>query len=174
MGHVAVIYKWKEFWFHRGCSFDVTSILRSGLIAGGRESKGRKTDHLLHTSQPIRGQSRRRRTQRWPVKAWKSTLLQQGNLVGPRLLDQFSPSTRQKTTISANQISCRNFIQRCASRFHLQSDFSKNGKNFVWKTSTPGNRSSSNSRQHQQDTSESASSSTRKLVQRGGTRQPNR
>ena len=39
MGHVAVPYKWKEFLFHRGCSFHVTSILKTRLIAGGRESK---------------------------------------------------------------------------------------------------------------------------------------
>ena len=44
MGHVALPYKWKEFLFHRGCSCDVTSILKSGLIAGGRECKeGRQT-----------------------------------------------------------------------------------------------------------------------------------
>ena len=39
MGRVAIPYKWKEFLFHRGCSFNVTSILTSGLITGGRESK---------------------------------------------------------------------------------------------------------------------------------------
>ena len=39
MGHVAIPYKWKEFLFHRGCSYDVTSIFKSGLITGGRESK---------------------------------------------------------------------------------------------------------------------------------------
>ena len=39
MGHVAIPFKWKEFLFHRGCSFAVTSILRSGLTAGGKESK---------------------------------------------------------------------------------------------------------------------------------------
>ena len=52
MGHVAIPYKWKEFLFHRGRSCDVTSILShdSSLEA-----------HLLHTSQPIRGQSRWRR-----------------------------------------------------------------------------------------------------------------
>ena len=33
--------------------------------------QGRKTHHLLHTPQPFRGQSRRRRTQRWPLKAEK-------------------------------------------------------------------------------------------------------
>ena len=39
MGHVAIPYIWTEFLLHRGCSCDVTSILKSGLIAGGRESK---------------------------------------------------------------------------------------------------------------------------------------
>ena len=45
MGHVAIPYKIrKEFQFHRGCSYHVQSVLRSGLIAGGRESKeGRLT-----------------------------------------------------------------------------------------------------------------------------------
>ena len=44
MGHVAIPFKWKEFLFYRGCSFDVTSILKSGLIAEERESKeGRQT-----------------------------------------------------------------------------------------------------------------------------------
>ena len=60
MGHLAIPYNWKDFLFHRGSSFNVTSILKSGLIAGGQEKQGRKTDHLLHTSQPVRGQSRRR------------------------------------------------------------------------------------------------------------------
>ena len=44
MRHVAIPYIWKEFLFHRGCSYNVQSILRSGLIAGGRKSKqGRHT-----------------------------------------------------------------------------------------------------------------------------------
>ena len=44
MGQVAIPYKWKEFLFHRGFSFNVTSILTSGLIAGGRKNKeGRQT-----------------------------------------------------------------------------------------------------------------------------------
>ena len=43
MGHVAIPYNWKEFQFHRGSSFNVTSILKSGLIAGGQEKQGRKT-----------------------------------------------------------------------------------------------------------------------------------
>ena len=44
MVHVANPYKWEEFLFHRGCSCDVTTSLKAGLIAGGRNSKeGRPT-----------------------------------------------------------------------------------------------------------------------------------
>ena len=44
LGHVAVPYNWKEFIFHKGSSFECTSILKSGLVAEGRTSKdGRQT-----------------------------------------------------------------------------------------------------------------------------------
>ena len=44
LGHVAIPYNWKEFVFDKGSSFDCTSILKSGLAAGGRTSKdGRPT-----------------------------------------------------------------------------------------------------------------------------------
>ena len=36
---------WKEFVFHRGCSFILTSIFNAGLIVGGRE--GRETRHTV-------------------------------------------------------------------------------------------------------------------------------
>ena len=39
MGHVAIPYNRKELVFHRGCSFNIKSILETGLIAGGKESK---------------------------------------------------------------------------------------------------------------------------------------
>ena len=43
-------FKWKEFLFHRGCSFYVTSILKSGLIAGGKDSKqGRQSSSHFST-----------------------------------------------------------------------------------------------------------------------------
>ena len=43
--HVFIHHNWKEFVFHRGCSFNLTSILNTGLIAGGRE--GRETRHTV-------------------------------------------------------------------------------------------------------------------------------
>ena len=48
MGHVAIPYKWKVFLFHRGCSFNCTSILQSGLVAGGRKKQRRKTGRSPH------------------------------------------------------------------------------------------------------------------------------
>ena len=42
--HFLIPHKWKEFVFHRGWSFNLTSILNAGvIIAGGRE--GRETRH---------------------------------------------------------------------------------------------------------------------------------
>ena len=44
MGQVAIPFNWKQFLFHRGCSFNLKSILDAALIAGGKESKeGRQT-----------------------------------------------------------------------------------------------------------------------------------
>ena len=56
MGHVAIPFKWKEFLFHGGFPYNVTSIFKSGLIAGGRERKeGRQTiffTPLIHSGEP--------------------------------------------------------------------------------------------------------------------------
>ena len=115
MGHVAIPYTWKEFLFHRGCSYDVTSILKSGLIAGGRESEeGGQTIFFTPLSpfgdnpdqeEPSDDFSKPRKVQ-YHCKLKKYS--------ARRLLDQFSPSTRQRTTVLANQIPCRNCIQLCA------------------------------------------------------------
>ena len=35
MGHVLIHFNWKQYLFHRGCSFDLKSIFGAGLIAGG-------------------------------------------------------------------------------------------------------------------------------------------
>ena len=44
MGHVAILFNWNNFLFHRGCSFNFQSILDAVLIAGGKERRaGRQT-----------------------------------------------------------------------------------------------------------------------------------
>ena len=45
LGHVPIPHDLKEFVFHRGCSFNLTSIVNAGLIAGGRE--GLETRHTV-------------------------------------------------------------------------------------------------------------------------------
>ena len=42
LDHVLIPPNWKEFVFHRGCSFNLTSILSAELIAGGREGRRRR------------------------------------------------------------------------------------------------------------------------------------
>ena len=89
MGHVANPYKSKEFLFHRGCSFDVTSILQIRTHRWRTQQQRRKTD--LHHQ-----------------RKWKNTQ----DAVN---FDQFNPSTRQRITILADKVSCRNCIQLCAA-----------------------------------------------------------
>ena len=44
MEHVGIPFEWKEFEFHRGCSFNGMSILDAGLMTGGKERmQGRQT-----------------------------------------------------------------------------------------------------------------------------------
>ena len=117
-------------------------------------------------------------------KPEKSTLLQQvDNSSGRRQLDQFSPSTRQRTTFLANQIPRHNCFQLCAGRLHLQSDFSKKKRErtVFERPSTPrpapeivlkGAWQSQQQQQQQSTTSESAASGTRKLVQKNPTYSP--
>ena len=95
MGHVAIPQKRKEFLFHRGCLFNVTSILKAGLIAGGRESKeGRHT--IFFTPLNPFGDNPDEE-ERWPIKIEKNTPLQQvEEHSGRRLLRQFSTSTRER------------------------------------------------------------------------------
>ena len=93
---------------------------------------------------------------------------------GRRLLDKFSPSTTEGTTVLANKISCHTSVQLCAGRLHLQSDFSKRDRILDERLSTPRLApkmvlksvwQSQQQQQQQLDASESsASGSTRKLV----------
>ena len=39
MEFIRILFKWKEFIFHRCCSFSIQSILENGLIPGGKEKQ---------------------------------------------------------------------------------------------------------------------------------------
>ena len=53
MYDVCIPYKWKECLFHQRCSYDVQSILRSGLLVGGRESKERRQTIFFTSLNPF-------------------------------------------------------------------------------------------------------------------------
>ena len=50
MGDVKIPYDWKEFVFHRGCSYDMKSILDKDLIAGERDQKVEDSHISSHRS----------------------------------------------------------------------------------------------------------------------------
>ena len=58
----------------QGLFFQNQSILEKGLIAGRNSKQARTTDHLLHTSQPIRWKSRWTSTQWWHHNSQESAL----------------------------------------------------------------------------------------------------
>ena len=52
MHHVTISYNLREFVFHGGSSFNMNSILETGLIAGGREARREEkpsSSHLLNS-----------------------------------------------------------------------------------------------------------------------------
>ena len=53
LGHVFIPYIWTEFIIHKGCSYNCASILKSGLVAGGRASRDGRQNSFLHTSSPM-------------------------------------------------------------------------------------------------------------------------
>ena len=94
MGHVAIPYKWKEFLFHRGCSFDVTLILRSGLIAARRQSnEGRQTIFFTPLNPFGDDPDEEEPSDDLPKPRICAPLQSVEKESGRRLLDQFSPST---------------------------------------------------------------------------------
>ena len=99
-----------------------------------RKQRG-TTNCLLHTSQPVRGQSRWRRTQRRHVGAEKSTLTQQIQASSRRRpLDQLGESTRKGTAVLADKVSRHNCSRYSAGRLHRKSGMPAMRQNFIWKT----------------------------------------
>ena len=177
MGHVAIPDNWKEFLFHRGYSSDVTSILKSGLIAGGRERKeGRQTIFF---------------TQLNPFGDNPDEEEPSDDLSKPRKAHYYSEWTNSQDAVCwislarAQDKGLRFFWQ---TRSHAVIVYSSVPADCIYKVISPkGERTlferlstprpapkivlksawqSQQQQQQQQDTSESASSSSRKLVQR--------
>ena len=105
-GHVAIPYEWKELLLHRGCSFNCTSILQSGLVAGGRVSRdGRQTVFFTRLNPFGDNPDEEHPTDDLSIprkvhyhSKWKT------NYSGRRLLGQYSPGTGQRITILADKV----------------------------------------------------------------------
>ena len=121
------------------CSIEdalIMSLQSSNQDSSLEDEKARKeTDHLLHNSQPIRGQSRWRRTQRWPFEAEKKySTTTSGDLVRTPSTGSTQPEHKTKDYISGKR---HNYMQLCADRMHLQSGFSKEERTLFERLSTP-------------------------------------
>ena len=142
-GYILIPYNWKEYIFHRGCSFSIQSILENGLIPGGKESKGGRQTIFFTPLNPFGGDSDEeepRDDYTIPQKVHYHSI---GNVIRCRLLGKIIPSTRSRIAILANEVTCNHRTQSCASRLHLQSNLSKRRSNTVRKTLNPTTRAES-------------------------------
>ena len=174
MGHVANPYKLEEFLFHRRCSCDVTTILKAGLIAGGRNSKQGRPTIFFKLVNPF-GTVQTKNLAMTCQNRKKYTTIVSGKYSGRRLLDQLNQSTRKRITILADKVSCHNVYSSVPADCIYKVSSHKGERTQFERLSTPRPApkivlksawQSHQQQQQQQDTFESASSSTRKLVQR--------
>ena len=128
MGHVAIPDKWKEFLFHRGCSYDVISILKSGLITGETRKLRRKTENNDFWDNPDEEEPSEDFSKSRRVHHHSKLKSGQGAVYWINLAQ--APDTGLQFCQS-NQMPCHFCRQFCAGRLHLQRNFSKMGKNFI-------------------------------------------
>ena len=122
MGHVLLPYTWKELLYHKGCSFNMKSILEHGLIAGGKETKeGRRTIFFTPLTEPFWERWGGRSSSWRPVSSEKVSLQQQLETWSRRcLLGKLIQSTGSRITIWADEITCDYRTQSFATGFHLK------------------------------------------------------
>ena len=107
----------------------IEDALMMSFQSSSQDEKARKENrpspHFLTLSGTIQMKKNLARTSR----SRESTQPQKvEHYSGRSRLDQFSPSTGQRTTILTDKVSCRNCVQLCADRMHPQSDVSKRRK----------------------------------------------
>ena len=96
MGHVAILFTWKQFPFHRGCSFNLKPILEAGLIVAGQERRAGEQTVVFAPLDP-RGDEIEEKFQGDLSKPRKSTLQDPVETrSGRRLLDSFGSGTSKR------------------------------------------------------------------------------
>ena len=131
-------------------SFDCSSILKSGSVAGGRASKDGRRTFFRASQSDVSEWSRRmtkRRLRETDRKHYRSKWRPAQDAVYWVNLD----STWRRITILADMFECRCWRQFCATTLDLQGKFSK------WRTSLIRGAGDASQQQQQQDTSGSAS-----------------
>ena len=103
----------KVFVLHRGCSFNLTSILNAGVIAGGRE--GREARHTVFFTPIGPTVYWRRRVLRF-YETRNISLQNRMEALSKRcLLDSSRESTRERHSVLANEIACTRYRQHGAN-----------------------------------------------------------
>ena len=135
MAHILIPYDLKEYLFHRGRSFSIQSIQETGLIPGGKESKGGRQTIFFTPLNPL-GDDYTIHRKVHHHSNWKRNHDAVNWVKLSRAQDrglQFFWKTSSHTII----------IHSCASRLHPQSNLSKQRSNTLQKTLNPTTRAES-------------------------------
>ena len=116
----------------------MNSILKTGLIAGGRESEERRQAAFLHTIK-TKGRRGRRRLRQRLIEAENSALLVQVKFLSGRcLLDQLGQGTRKGTAVLADNVSRHYIIHNSVPADCIEKVVRQKGDNtFYERLSTP-------------------------------------
>ena len=133
-----ILFKWKEFIFHRCCSSSIQSILENGLIPGGKESRLSSTPlHLCGRDSDEEESSDDHATPQMHYHShWKRN---QDAVYWVKL----AQAQGQGLQFWANNVTCDHRTRSCASRVHQQSDLSERRSNTVRQIFHPTTRAKS-------------------------------
>ena len=132
MGHVLLPKGWKVFIYHKGCYFNMKSILQHGLVAGGKRSnEGRKT--VFFSPLFIATRWWRRTTSRRYDSSKEGSLLQQMKTWSRcGILGKIVTSTRSWIAILADEVKCHHCVPNCACWMYLQGNPQKPYQAYMW------------------------------------------
>ena len=123
MEHIVIPYHWKEFLFHRSCSFSIQSILENGLNAGGKQNReGRPT--IFFTPLNPFGENPDEEVPRDDFIQFlrKCTITAVGNVIRmPFYWVKISRAQDQRIAILTDEVTCNNRTLSCAARLHLSA-----------------------------------------------------
>ena len=141
MQHILIPYNWKQFVFHRGCSFSIQSILEIGLIAWGKQrNEGRQTIFFTPLNPFWENPDEEAPSDDFTIPKKVHCHSNWNRDQDAVYLVKLSWAQDQGLRFWQTKVTCNNRTQSGAGRLHLQSNLSERRWNTSRKTLNPTTR----------------------------------